>query len=79
MRDDGEQRLQEAVARWRRGGRKPAGPLNIQPTTALEALLLERIADLEEAIEKLEGRINWMLLTIIGACLVFIIETLLTG
>ncbi len=75
---DGERRLREEVARWRRSGRKPAAPLNIQPTTALEALLLERIADLEEAIEKLEGRINWMLLTIIGACLVFIIETLLT-
>lgn len=76
---EGEQRLRQQLARRRQSGRKPTAPLNIQPTTALEALLLERIADLEQAIEKLEGRINWMLLTIIGACLMFIIETLLTS
>lgn len=77
MTRPGEQRLREALARRRK--RHPARPpISVQPTTALEALLLERMTDLEKAIETLETRVNWLLVTIVGACLVFIIETLLT-
>jgi hypothetical protein len=47
------------------------------PSTAFEAILLQRIDDLEDRIAKLESRVNWLLVTIVGACLVFILRTLL--
>lgn len=84
---NGEEHLRRALRRFRRPQPDPADPpLRTQfaqsrspgsPTTAFEAILLQRIDDLEDRIVKLESRVNWLLVTIVGACLVFILRTLL--
>jgi hypothetical protein len=77
----GDQHLRRAIRRFRML-RQPQPvpatppPVALEPTTAFEAILLQRIDDLEDRIVKLESRVNWLLVTIVGACLVFILRTL---
>ena len=71
----GERRLRQALQNLRRPPSHPK-PINIEPTNALEALLIERIQQLESDIQELKTRVNWLILAIVGACLTFITKTL---
>jgi hypothetical protein len=51
-------------------------PISIEPSNPLEAILIERIQQLEADIQELKTRVNWLILAIVGACLTFILKTL---
>ena len=78
----GEQKLKHALRNLRSGAlnlRPPPAypqPISIEPSNPLEAILIERIQQLEADIQELKTRVNWLILAIVGACLTFILKTL---
>jgi hypothetical protein len=85
----GEQKLKHALRNLRPGVlnlrpgalnlRPPPAyqqPISIEPSNPLEAILIERIQQLEADIQELKTRVNWLILAIVGACLTFILKTL---
>ena len=78
----GEQKLKHALRNLRPGAlnlRPPPAyqqPISIEPSNPLEAILIERIQQLEADIQELKTRVNWLILAIVGACLTFILKTL---
>jgi hypothetical protein len=72
----GEKKLRQAIRNRRRPPSHPQ-PISIEPSNPLEALLIERLRQLEADIQELKTRVNWLILAIVGACLTFILKTLL--
>jgi hypothetical protein len=72
----GERQLRQAIRNLRRPASRPQ-PISIEPSNPLEALLIERLRQLEADIQELKTRVNWLILAIVGACLTFILKTLL--
>ena len=72
----GERKLRQALRNLRRPPSQPK-PISIEPSNPLEALLIERLRQLEADIQELKTRVNWLILAIVGACLTFILKTLL--
>ena len=62
----GDQRLRQALARLRRP-REPAPPLCVDPTNAFEVAIAEQLKHLRADVDRLQGRINWLLGLIIAA------------
>jgi len=71
----GEKKLRQAIRSRRRPPSHPQ-PISIEPSNPLEALLIERLRQLEADIQELKTRVNWLILAIVGACLTFILKTL---
>ena len=72
----GERQLRHVIHKLRRPSPEPK-PISIAPTNALEAILIERIQQLEAEVQDLKSRVNWLILAIVGACITFIAKTLL--
>lgn len=71
-----DERLRAALARLRR---RPAAAPDLRPGSAYEALLDERIRDLEKALVEIRSRINALYFTVIGAILVDVLVRLAHG
>ncbi len=71
----GERRFHHALQNLRRPPTHPQ-PISIEPSNPLEAILIERLRQLEADIQELKTRVNWLILAIVGACLTFILKTL---
>lgn len=65
------ERLKEAIHKFRKASQLPA--LDLAPTNTFEALLDERIKALEKALGEVKGRINGLLLTVVGAVIVEVV------
>lgn len=61
--------------------RRAEEPVRLEPSSAFEALLLARIEALDERVSddiaELKSRLNWLIVVIVGTCLLFILETIL--
>ena len=70
-----ERRLEEAI----RGLKKtrPAG-IETSPTSTFEALLDQRIKNLERQVEELKARTNWVLVALLGAIVAQVVSGLMT-
>ncbi len=67
--------LRQAQDRWGKPRELPA--VSLSPTNTFEALLDERIKALEKSIGEIKGRINGLLLTVVGAVVVQVVLNLL--
>lgn len=80
----GENRLKQALGRLR--SRAPhaaatapaAAPLQLQPTTPLEALILERITALQADVAALQDQQRWLIRLTAGAIVGAVLNTFLT-
>ncbi|HSM57444.1 MAG TPA: hypothetical protein VK879_14935 [Candidatus Sulfomarinibacteraceae bacterium] len=80
---DGERRLRRAARRIgprrQRSQRKPAAdPLNLEPTTPFEQAILHHYQELRRDYEDLKKRVDWLTISIVGAALTFVLETIFT-
>ncbi len=66
----GSEELKEAIRRLR--GPRPRG-VNLSPTSPFEALLDQRIKDMERNVSELKGRINGLVFVVVGAIIAQVI------
>lgn len=76
MAGPGEVRLRQAI-RILRKTQPPLEPIDIKPTNALEAILIERIQHLEEQVLILNNRINWLIGLIVSALVAIVVKYVL--
>ena len=72
----GEERLREALGRHRTPAPRP--PLNLEPTTPFEQQILAQVREMRRDVDEMKKRLDWLTITIVGAALTFILETLLS-
>ena len=79
-----EHRLKKAIARLRRArnsrARPPSPalkPITLQPATALEALILERITMLQAEVASIKDQQRWLTRLVGGAVLAAILDLVL--
>ena len=70
-----ERRLEEAIQGLKRT--RPAG-IETSPTSTFEALLDQRIKNLERQVEELKARTNWVLVALLGAIVAQVVSRLMT-
>ena len=72
---EGSRRLREALRRLGAGRRAGAegAPLHTGPASPFDALLEQRMQALERQVEELKGRVNGLVLTVVGAVVVQLI------
>lgn len=84
---DGERRLRSAARRIgqaiRPGGeqsesRRAVDPFNLEPTTPFEQAILHHYQELRRDYEDLKKRVDWLTISIVGAALTFVLETIFT-
>lgn len=79
----GENRLKQALGRLRSraavatAAAAPAAPLQLQPTTPLEALILERITALQADVAALQDQQRWLIRLTAGGIIGAILNTFL--
>ncbi len=77
----GENRLKQALGRLRsraaRAEAPPPAPLQLQPTTPLEALILERITALQADVAALQDQQRWLIRLTAGGIIGAILNTFL--
>jgi len=54
-------------------------PLNLAPTTPFEQAMLHHYEELRRDYEDLKKRVDWLTLSIVGAALTFVLETIFRG
>lgn len=75
----GAQRLKGSIARLRRPPRPPSPqPVQLNPTTPLEALILERITALQADVAALQDQQRWLIRLTAGAIIGAILNTILS-
>lgn len=79
-----ETRLKKAIARLRRARHTRAStpspalkPITLQPATALEALILERISMLQAEVASIKDQQRWLTRLVGGAVLAAILDLVL--
>lgn len=83
---EGEQRLRKAVRKVRRAvaGRTPEeimgerAPINLEPTTAFEVRVIDRLDDLECDMAKLQAQYEWVVRLVLGAVVTAVLDLILT-
>lgn len=80
----GDQRLRDALRRLRnlsapRTDPRPEGarPLKVEPTSAFELAVSERLAHLQRDVDRLQNRVNWLLGLIASFAVVNLVLNLL--
>lgn len=76
----GEARLRNATRRLRQAAATTADkqhkqPLNLAPTTPFEQAILHHYEALRRDYEDLKKRVDWLTISIVGAALTFVLET----
>ena len=66
----GSEELEDVIHRLR--GPRPKG-IDLSPTTPFEAVLDERIKAMERSVGELKGRINGLLIVVVGAIIAQIV------
>ncbi len=51
-------------------------PLNLGPTTPFEQAMLHHYEELRRDFEDLKKRVDWLTISIVGAALTFVLETI---
>lgn len=54
-------------------------PLNLAPTTPFEQAILHHYEELRRDYEDLKKRVDWLTLSIVGAALTLVLETVFRG
>lgn len=54
-------------------------PLNLAPTTPFEQAILHHYEALRRDVEDLKKRVDWLTVSIVGAALTFVLETIFRG
>lgn len=54
-------------------------PLNLAPTTPFEQSILHHYEELRRDYEDLKKRVDWLTLSIVGAALTLVLETVFRG
>lgn len=73
----GAQRLTAALSRLRRP-KSPRPPIQLQPTTPLEVLILERITALQQDVASLQDQQRWLIRLTAGAIIGAVLNALLS-
>lgn len=74
----GAQRLRASIGRFRHRPPPTPQPVQLSPTTPLEALILERIAALQADVASLQDQQRWLMRLTAGAIIGAILNTLLS-
>ena len=69
-----ERRLEEAIQGLKKT--RPSG-IETSPTSTFEALLEQRIKNLERQVEELKARTNWVLVALLGAIIAQVVSRLM--
>ena len=69
-----ERRLEEAIQGLKKT--RPSG-IETSPTSTFEALLEQRIKNLERQVEELKARTNWVLVALLGAIIAQVVLRLM--
>jgi len=80
---NGEERLRAALRRVgarraavQAGGSGSGGPLKVDPCNGFEVAVAERLKALQQDVDELRSRLNWLLTVIVGAAVTNIVIAL---
>lgn len=75
MNETGGDRLKSAVSRWRHR-RKPSQQLTVEPTSAFDVQVSERLKSMQRDVDQIRTRVNWLLGLILTAAVANILLSL---
>lgn len=76
-RGEGETRLRRALRRTRPPAPSPLPPLNPSPTNPFELAIAERIKAMQDQIDLMRAKIDWLLLFIVAAAMTNVVISML--
>lgn len=74
---EGETRLRRALRRTKPPAASPLPPLNPNPTNAFELAIAERIKAMQDQIDLMRAKIDWLLLFIVAAAMTNVVISML--